>query len=210
MKRPVQVVVIDDHEIVRMGLRSILDREPDINVIGTAASGEDGLELVEEVCPDLAVIDYSMPGMSGAEVCWHLTRRFPQVNVVMLTTFLDDAVIRQSLEAGAKAYVYKDVEGAELKRAIRNVARGEAVLHPKVTERVMHWAQVKSTREAPLSPRETDVLRLVAKGGTNREIAAELNVSINTVKTCLSRALRKLGCSRRSQAASVAAKRGLL
>jgi DNA-binding NarL/FixJ family response regulator len=129
----------------------------------------------------------------------------------MLTTFLDDAVIRNSLDAGAKAYVYKDVEGRDLKRAIRTVANGEAVIHDKAAARVMQWARSGSSRDpVPLSRREVDVLRHVARGRTNGEIAAELDISINTVKTCLNRALRKLGCHSRTQAAALAAKRGLL
>ena len=211
MKRAVRIVVVDDHEIVRVGVRSLLDREADINVIGTAPTGEKGLELIGTLQPDVAVLDYNLPGMSGVELCAEVVRRWPDIHVVMLTTFLDDAVIRNSLDAGAKAYVYKDVEGRDLKRAIRTVASGEAVIDNKAASRVMRWARGGSSRgPVPLSPREVDVLRQVVRGLTNREIAGELGVTINTVKTCLHRALRKLGCHSRTQAAAVAAKRGLL
>lgn len=206
MTRPVQVVVVDDHEIVRMGVQALLDREQDINVIGTAPDGEHGLELIEQLRPDVAVIDYSLPGMSGVEVCAQITTRWPDIHVVMLTTFLDDAVIRDSLDAGAKAYVYKDVEGRDLKRAIRKVASGEAVLDARVAGRIMRWTRTSS----PLSNREVATLRLVARGLMNREIAEALDVSINTVKTYLSRAIHKMGCRSRTQAAAMAAKRGLL
>jgi len=211
MKRAVRIVVVDDHEIVRVGVRSLLDREEEINVIGTAPTGEKGLELIGTLQPDVAVLDYNLPGMSGVELCAEVVRRWPDIHVVMLTTFLDDAVIRNSLDAGAKAYVYKDVEGRDLKRAIRTVASGEAVIDNKAASRVMRWARGGSSRgPVPLSPREVDVLRQVVRGLTNREIAGELGVTINTVKTCLHRALRKLGCHSRTQAAAVAAKRGLL
>lgn len=211
VKRPTQVVVIDDHEIIRVGLRSMLDRERDINVIGTAETGERGLELVEHLQPDVAVVDYNLPGMSGVELCAEIASRWPSIHVVMLTTFLDDAVIRNSLDAGARAYVCKDVEGRDLKRAIRNVTNGESVLDPKVTGRVIRWARARSSSHAsPLSKREVDVLRLVARGFSNREVAEQLLVSVNTVKTCLSRAMRKLGCHNRSQSVALAARRGLL
>lgn len=211
VKRPTQVVVIDDHEIVRVGLRSMLDRERDINVIGTAGTGERGLELIEHLQPDVAVVDYNLPRMSGVELCAEIASRWPNVHVVMLTTFLDDAVIRNSLDAGARAYVCKDVEGRDLKRAIRNVTNGESVLDPKVTGRVIRWARARSsTHASPLSKREVDVLRLVARGFSNREAAEKLHVSVNTVKTCLSRAMRKLGCHNRSQSVALAAKQGLL
>lgn len=212
MKTPIQVIVIDDHEIVRIGLRSLLDHESDINVIGTAATGERGVALIERLQPDVAIVDYNLPGMSGVEVCAEVTTRWPNVRVVILTTFLDDAVVRNSLDAGAKAYVYKDVEGLALKRALRKVAKGDEVLDAKVADRVTRWAHAESARSAPpLSGREVDVLRLVARGLTNREVAKELGVSINTAKTCLSRAMHKLGATTgRAQAAALAAKRGLL
>jgi len=211
MMRPLRVVVVDDHEIVRVGVRSLLDRESDLDVIGTAPTGETGLELIGTLQPDVAVLDYNLPGMTGVELCAEIVRRWPEIHVVMLTTFLDDVVIRNSLDAGAKAYVYKDVEGRDLKRAIRTVASGDAVIDDKAASRMMRWARAGSSRDPrPLSRREVDVLRQVVRGLNNRDIAAELGVSINTVKTCLTRALRKLGCHSRTQAAALAAKRGLL
>lgn len=211
MTTPIRVIVVDDHEIVRVGVRSLLDREHDINVIGTASSGERGLELIGSLHPDVAVLDYNLPGMSGVELCGEVVRRWPDIHVVILTTFLDDNVIRNSLDAGARAYVYKDVEGRDLKRAVRTVASGSPVIDGKAAARVMRMARTGSSRgPVALSPREVDVLRLVSRGMTNREIGDELGVTINTVKTCLNRALNKLGCHSRTQAAAVAAKRGLL
>ncbi len=208
---PISVVVVDDHEIVRVGVRSLLDREHDINVIGTASTGERGFELIGTLHPDVAVLDYNLPGMSGVELCAEIVRRWPDIHVVILTTFLDDNVIRNSIDAGAKAYVYKDVEGRDLKRAVRSVAAGAPVIDGKAAARVLRLARTGSSRDpVALSPRETDILRLVTRGLTNSAIGAELGISINTVKTCLNRALSKLGCHSRSAAAAVAAKRGLL
>src|SRR5205085_9073965 len=120
--RPVRVVVVDDHEIVRAGLTALLARAGDIQVAGVAASGEEGLKVIAEVEPDVAVVDYSLPGMSGVELCSRVAVRCPDVAVVLLTTFLDDNVIYSALDAGARAFVYKDVDATDLKRAIRAVA----------------------------------------------------------------------------------------
>lgn len=210
--RLIQVVVVDDHEIVRAGLAALLGREEDIQVVGMAGSGEEGLELIMRVEPDVAVVDYSLPGMSGVELCDRVSVSNPDVAVVLLTTFLDDNVILKALDAGARAYVYKDVDSTDLKRAIRAVARGEAVLDPKVAGRVAAWAHKRrfSPDDEPLSLRETEVLRLVARGASNREIATELFLSENTVKTYLKRVLTKLECHSRSEAAALASRRGLL
>lgn len=209
---PVRVVVIDDHEIIRAGLSALLGRESDIHVVGMASTGEEGLDLIAELKPDVAVIDYSLPRMSGVEVCEEVVAQHPDTSVVVLTSFMHDEVILKSVEAGAQAYVYKDVEARELKRAIRAVAKGEAVLDPKVTARVLRWAHRRSVGygDGALSLREIEVLRCVARGGTNKDIADEMHVSENTVKTYLRRALEKLDCHSRSEAAAMAAKRGLL
>src|SRR4029079_15017576 len=134
-------------------------------------SGERGLELMASLRPDVAVLDYNLPGMSGVEICAEIVRRWPETHVLILTTFLDDNVIRNSIEAGAKAYVYKDVEGRDLKRAVRSVAAGNPVIDGKAAARVMRLARSGSSRDpVALSARETDILRLVARGMTNNEI----------------------------------------
>jgi DNA-binding NarL/FixJ family response regulator len=208
----VRVVVIDDHEIIRAGLSALLGREPDIHVVGTASCGEDGLDVIAELRPDVAIVDYSLPRMSGVEVCEEVVKRHPGTAVVILTGFMHEEVVHKALEAGARGYVYKDVEGRELKRAIRAVAKGEAAFDPKVTSRVLHWAHRRSTGygDGALSLREIETLRLVANGATNKDIAGSLFVSENTVKTYVRRALEKLDCHSRSEAAVVAARRGLL
>lgn len=208
----VRVVVVDDHEIVRAGVSALLGREPDIHVVGTAATGEEGLDVIALLKPDVAVVDYSLPRMSGIEVCEAVVERHPDTAVVMLTAFAEDTVVLNAVEAGAQAYVQKDIDGRELKRAIRAVARGEAVFDPKVTARVLRWAHRRSTgyTDGALSVREVEALRHVANGATNKDIADSMHVSENTVKTYLRRALEKLNCHSRSEAAATAAKRGLL
>lgn len=211
----VRVVLVDDHEIVRAGLKSLLSKEADIHVIAVAAAADEGLRLIEELRPDVAVVDYSLPGMTGTTLCEAIVKRHPAVSVIILTTYLDDHVLRQSVRAGAKAFVYKDVEAKDLKRAIRAVASGEHVLDPKVAGRVMKWANKSVARRLigasrPLSIRELEVLRLVAKGATNPKIADEMGISVNTVKTYLDRVLSKLECNSRVEAAALASRWGLL
>jgi DNA-binding NarL/FixJ family response regulator len=206
------VVVVDDHEIVRAGLAAMLGRESDIHVVGTAEDGEHGLELVTKLRPEVAVVDYSLPRMSGVEMCEHIVREAPNTGVIVLSAFAHDEVILKSMQAGAKAYVCKNIDSSELQRAIRTVAQGGSVLDPRVTSRVMSWAHRRNRGlgDDTLSLREIEVLRLVARGCTNRDIAASLHVSENTVKTYLRRALEKLNSHTRSEAAAIAARRGLL
>lgn len=209
--RPVRVVVIDDHEIVRAGINALLGRDGDIQLVGSAATGEEGIDLIVETEPDVAVVDYSLPQMSGIEVCERVVRTMPKTAVIVLTTYLNDEVILKSVEAGAQAYVYKDVDATELKRAIRAVTKGETVLDPKVAGRVVNWANKRRSKASDaLSVQETEVLRLVTRGMTNCTIADALNVSENTVKTYLRRIMDKLDCHSRSEAAAIAARKGLL
>lgn len=212
----VRVVIVDDQEIVRAGLRALLGREQDIHIVGAAPDGEEALRLVGELHPDVAVVDYGLPKMSGVELTEELQKRFPGVSVIILTNFLDDEIVHSALRAGAQAYVYKDVDARDLKRAIREVADGHSVLDPKVAGKVMRWADTKTRRrrlrngQPSLSPRELEILRLVAQGAPNYEIATKLGVSPNTIKSFMHRILSKLECHSRAEAVAVAARRGLL
>lgn len=208
----VHVVIVDDHEIIRAGLAAMLNREADMSVVGTAEDAEQGIELISELRPHVAVIDYSLPRMSGVELCERVTVDFPETACIVLTGYTHDDVLLKSMQAGARAYVCKDIDGSELRRAIRAVIDGGAVLDPKVTSRVMQWANRRNGGygDDSLSVREIEVLRLVARGKTNRDIAEVMHVSENTVKTYLRRALEKLDCHNRSEAAATAARRGLL
>lgn len=215
MLGPVRVVIIDDHEIIRTGLRTLLSRESDIEILATAGTGEEGLRLIKELKPHVAVVDYSLPKMSGISVCEAIVKHHPNTAVIVLTAYLDDTIVRRALSAGARAYVYKDVEAKDLKKAIRTVVEGGSILDPKVAGKVMKWAQKRYTagvvaRSKTLSIREVEVLRLVAQGASNQEIADQLNLGRNTVKTYVQRSLLKLECHSRAEAAAVASKWGLL
>lgn len=195
-----RVVVVDDHEVVRAGLQVVLAGEPDIHLVGMAADGSEALRVVEQTQPDVVVVDFSLPGMSGVEVCERLVVRWPSLAVIVLTNYADDGVRARSLRAGACAYVHKSVDGSMLARVVRAAANGE---------------KIDSDDGAPaersvLSLREIDVLRLVANGASNKDVAHELGVGVNTVKTYVQRTLDKLGCRTRTEAAAVAVKRGLL
>jgi DNA-binding NarL/FixJ family response regulator len=176
----VRVVVVDDHEIIRAGLSTLLSREPDIHLVGVAPDGEEGIEMIADVQPDVVVVDYSLPRMSGVELCEQIVSRFPETAVVVLTSYLSDEVILRSVEAGAQAFVYKDVDASELKKAIRAVTRGETILDPKVAGRVVSWANrsKRGRREGGLSLQETEVLRHVTAGATNKAIAEAMHVKI--------------------------------
>lgn len=211
--QPVRVVLVDDHEIIRAGLAALLARESEIDLVASAATGEEALSLIELHQPDVVVADYRMPGISGVELCQRVMERWPSVAVILLTTYLDDDILLGAFRAGARAFVYKDVQAEELKRAIRKVAAGETVIDSNVASRLVDWAKpvrALGAHHAPLSEREIDVLRLVSRGAPNHVIAEELGVSDSTVKTYVRRALTKLQCDSRSQAVSVATRRGLL
>jgi len=211
MPRPVRVVICEDQEIVRDGLAAVLDREPDINVVGKAASAEDALMLIPGLEPDVAVVDYRLPGMSGVQLCEQLSERHPGVAVIILTSYFDDEVIVGAMRAGARGFAYKDVGAVELKRAVREVAQGKVLLDPSAAGRAFGWAQQgRLSPDEALSRREIEVLRHVAAGRKNQEIAHLMGLTDNTIRTYVKRALEKLGCHSRSEAAAIAAKKGLL
>lgn len=210
-EEPTRIVIVDDHEIVRSGLRMMLAREPGIHIVGMAESAEKALELIKQVRPDVALVDYSLPGMSGTELCQIIVETHPDIPVIILTTFLDDEVIKQSLEAGAKAYLFKDIESTDLKRAVRQVVEGHSVLDPKVAGRVIAWADRTISKSVPrkkavLSPREIDILRLIARGASDKEVGVQLGLSVNTVKTYVRRLLQKTGSKSRGQAVAKASR----
>jgi DNA-binding NarL/FixJ family response regulator len=193
-----RVVVVDDHPLVRGGLVGLLEREHDVEVVGQAETAEAGLALIEAAQPDIAIVDHSMPGMSGVDMCRIVTQRHPRVGVILLTSFLTDEVVQGALEAGASAYVAKDGDAQDVVRAIRSVNEGGGYLDARLVGRVASWAgnRRRSTVEAPLTVREIDVLRLVRDGRTNREIATALCMSENTVRTYVKRIFTKLGSHR--------------
>lgn len=197
--RPVRVLLVDDQELLRRGLRKLLDIEPGITVVGEAADGPAALALLATEEVDVALVDARMPGMTGVELIGHITREHGGVATVMLTTFDDDEFLFGGLRAGARGFLLKDVAPEELVAAIRTAAGGGTVVDGSVSDRVV--AHLPNTAEpvprppGGLSAREHEIARLVATGASNREIAARLHLAEGTVKNHISAALRKLACA---------------
>jgi DNA-binding NarL/FixJ family response regulator len=211
---PVRVVVADDHQVVRTGYAALLDSQPDFTVIGTACDGAEAVRICRELSPDVVLMDVRMPGMDGIEA----TRRLADgPRVIVLTTFDLDEYVYDALRAGASGFLLKDVTAEHLFDAVRVVAAGEALLAPTVTRRLIGEFARQGPQTAPpaaalatLTPRETQVLRLVAEGLSNPEIAGRLVVTEETVKTHVSRVLAKLGLRDRTQAVVTAYETGLV
>ncbi len=207
----IRVLIVDDHEMVREGLLSMLRSEPDFEVVGQTGRGAEVAELVESTRPDVVLLDTRLPDISGVEVCRRLTRKHPDVAVVILTTYTDVELVEECLQAGARGYVVKDVERFSLKESIRAVSRGQAVLAPQVAGPIierMRSRQSGEKRPAGLSASQVAILRLISLGHSNREIAADVHLSENTVKTHVQEIFRKLGVRNRVEAAILAGKAG--
>ncbi len=208
------VLLVDDHALVRQGVRAFLETEPDIVVVAEATSGEEAVRLAAEYAPDVALMDLVMPGLDGVEATRRLTRASPRTRVIMLTSYHEDEHIVPVLRAGALSYLLKDVGPEDLVAAVRNAAAGEAVLHPRVASRVVRELRGEQ-RDAinpwhELSDREVEVLRLVAEGLGNAEIAARLVISEKTVKSHVSNILGKLQLADRTQATAYAWRQGFV
>jgi DNA-binding NarL/FixJ family response regulator len=204
----IDVLLVDDHLVVREGLRGMLSAEPDLRVVGEAGAGPEAVTLVGMRRPHVVLMDLRMPGGDGVAATAAITRQHPDTRVVVLTTYDTDADILRAVEAGAAGYLLKDCSRAELTSAIRAAARGETVLTPSVAARLV--SRMRGPQQEALSPRELQVLALVAVGRTNAEIGRELHIAEATVKTHLLRAFTKLDVSDRTAAVTVARSRGLL
>jgi DNA-binding NarL/FixJ family response regulator len=204
----IRVLIVDDHPVVRDGLRGVIDGEPDMQVVGEAGHGAEALARVAADPVDVVLMDLRMPTMGGVEAIGQLRRRAPSVRVLVLTTFDTDRDVLPAIEAGATGYLLKDTPRDELLRAVRAAHRGEAVLSPAVAGRLM--GQVRSPAQDQLSGRELEVLRLVAAGFTNRETAQKLFISEATVKTHLLHVYAKLEVRDRASAVAAGYQRGLL
>ena len=209
---PIRVLIVDDHPVVRDGLRGVLTAEPDLAVVGEAGDGAEALARIAAASPsepvDVVLMDLRMPVMSGVEAIKELRRNASAPRVLVLTTFDTDRDVLPAIEAGATGYLLKDTPREELLRAVRAAHRGEAVLSPAVAGRLM--GQVRSPAEEALSARELEVLQLVAGGATNREAARKLFISEATIKTHLLHIYAKLDVRDRASAVSAAYRRGLL
>jgi NarL family two-component system response regulator LiaR len=213
-QRKITILLVDDHEVVRQGLSAYLDSQPDFTVIGEASSGEEAVEMAMEYLPDVMLMDLVMNGMGGVEETRKVKDITPRTQIVVLTSYHQDEYIFPALQAGAISYVLKDVMMDDLADAVRKAAKGEAVLHPRVAERVIQEINgAKGTIFNPfteLTNREMEVLRLIARGLSNSRIAEELFISENTVKGHVSNILSKLQLADRTQAAVYAWEQGLV
>lgn len=212
METLIKVLLVDDHEMVRIGLAAVLSTEDGIEVVGEASNGEDGIRLAQEYKPDVVLMDLVMDGMDGIETTRKLLQLYPDCKVIVLTSYLDDEKMYPVIEAGAFSYLLKTSRASEIAEAIRAAARGQSVLESQVASKMMNrFRQPKQSLAAheQLTEREMDVLRLLAQGKSNQDIADDLFIGIKTVKFHVTNILAKLGVEDRTQAAIYAYKNGL-
>jgi two-component system response regulator DevR len=201
---PIRVFLLDDHEVVRRGLRDLLEAEDDIEVVGEAGLAEEAIRQIPASRPDVAILDGRLPDGSGIDVCRDIRSRHPEINVLILTSYDDDQALFAAIMAGAAGYLLKQVRGTDLIDSVRHVAAGQSLLDPAVTARVLERLR-NGPEEDPaldqLTPQERRILALIADGLTNRQIGAEMFLAEKTVKNYVSSLLAKLGFERRTQAA---------
>jgi len=206
--RPIRVFLLDDHEIVRQGIAALLETQPDMVVIGEAATAAEALARIPASRPDVAVLDVRLPDGDGVHVCRELREQMPELGCLMLTSYSDDEALFESVMAGAAGYVIKEVRSSDLVQAIRTIAAGRSLLDPTTTSQLL--ARLRSTKEQAQSPlheltdQERRVLDLIGRGMTNREIGSEMHLAEKTVKNYVSSLLAKLGMQRRTQVAVLA------
>ena len=205
----VRVLIVDDHGVVRQGLRMYLALDPEMEVVGEAANGQDALRLTRDLHPDVVLMDLLMPVMDGRAATQAIRQEMPEVEVIALTSVLDDASVGGAIRAGAIGYLLKTTDAEELRRAIHAAAAGQVHLSPEAAARLVKEVQIPGSPET-LTERETAVLRLLARGGANKQIARELKIGEQTVKTHVSNILSKLQLQSRTQAALYAVDRGLV
>jgi DNA-binding NarL/FixJ family response regulator len=214
MTDPISILIVDDHEVVRNGLRAYIETLPEFRVVGEAVSGEETLSMVSEYIPDIVLLDLILPGMDGVETTRRVKQISPRTQVVVLTSYHEDAHIFPALKAGAISYILKDMKMDKLAEVLYRAVQGEVTLHPRVAARVLQNIRSDSNEEqalfTELTDRELDVLKLIANGLTNSQIAEKLVISENTVKGHVSNILSKLHLADRTQVAVYAWQRGLV
>jgi NarL family two-component system response regulator LiaR len=213
--QPIRVLIVDDHTIVRKGIRALLATEPDIQVVGEAQDGQEAITEAKRLYPDVVLMDLVMPVMSGPEAIRYIVAHHPDIHILVLTSFADVDKVLPAIKAGALGYLLKDSGPDELLRAIRQVYRGNSSLHPAIARKLLQEIVMPANQQdpppqqSPLTDRENDVLQLVAHGQSNQDIAEKLAISEATVRTHVSHILTKLGLSSRTQAALYALRIGL-
>ncbi len=209
-----RILIVDDHEVVRVGLKALLDKHPQFEVVAEAASAREAVEKTKAHEPDVVVMDIRLKGGSGIEACEEITSQYPETKVIMLTSYAEDEMLFSAIRAGASGYVLKQIGGDELIRAVESIGRGEALLDPAVTQRVFQEVR-KAAREeeasafAELTQQEMHVLQLVSEGRTNRQIAEMLYLGEGTVRNYVSSILSKLNVRNRAEAAAYAVEHNL-
>ncbi len=207
-----RVLIVDDHPVTRDGLRTALSSSRDIDIVGEASTGEQAVELIPELKPDVVFMDVRMPGMGGIEATRAVREVAPDTKVILFTVDESRAAIAEAIQAGVSGYLLKDSSAEELVNAARLALEGKAVIHPKLTRAFIEEVHLvdKPPNEAPLSKRETEILQKVAYGATTKVVAQELGISPHTVKTHLERIFEKLGANDRAQAVAIAIRKGLV
>lgn len=208
MTETIRLLIVDDHPVVRNGLRGMLANQPDFDVVGEAANGKEALALASSLRPAVVLMDLRMPEMDGVTATEQLKARWPEMYVLVLTTYDTDAEIVRAIEAGATSYILKDAPREELFQAVRATAQGQSYLSPSVTTRLM--GHIRAPAGEALSARELEVLKMVAQGQSNKEIAHHLHISEATVKSHLLHIFAKLGVNDRTQAVTTAIQRGMV
>jgi DNA-binding NarL/FixJ family response regulator len=207
---PIRILIADDHSVVRQGLRMFLSLDPELEVVGEAENGRDAIAMAHKLHPDVVLMDMLMPVMDGLTATERMRQEVPDTEVIALTSVLDDGTVVGAVKAGAIGYLLKDTEADELCRAIKAAAAGQVQLSPQAAARLVREVRTPEVAPTTLTDRETDVLRLLAGGKANKEIAADLMIGEKTVKTHVSSILNKLGVQSRTQAALYAAQNGIV
>jgi DNA-binding NarL/FixJ family response regulator len=208
MNKVIRILITDDHPVVRAGLEGMLSRQPDMEVVGEAGDGAEGTRMAEKLRPDVVLMDLRMPALDGVAATQEIKARCPEINILVLTTYDSDADILRAVEAGATGYLLKDAPREELYEAVRATSQGKVLFAPAVAEKLMR--RIREPRRDTLSQREIEVLGLVRRGLSNKEIARSLHISEATIKTHLIHTFRKLDVEDRTAAVSIALERGIL
>jgi two-component system, NarL family, response regulator LiaR len=213
MNTQIRVLVVDDHPMLRKGVRGYLERDPMMNVVGDVGNGVDALDAIEKQKPDVVLMDLVMPGVDGFELIRNMRQRYPEVRVLVFTGHEDDEKVIQAIQAGANGYLLKDASPEDLLSAVERAFKGEPVLEPRIAKKALDaiaHPQERAGAEAQITERERDVLRLLACGLTNKQIADRLGIGEATVRTHMSKLFSKLDLSSRTQAALFAVRKGLV
>jgi two-component system, NarL family, response regulator LiaR len=205
----IKLLIVDDHAMVREGVKMYLNFDPTLEVIGEASNGQEALELLTQLSPDVILMDLVMPVLDGISTITEVKKRYPDIEIIALTSVLEDEKVVGAVQAGATGYLLKDSKPQELIEAIHAAGRGEVRLHPEAAKRLMRQVKTPDMRES-ITPRETDILKMIGRGYSNKDISKELELSEYTIKAHVSSLLSKLELSSRTQAALFALKQGLV